>query len=252
MLTGNTVPLLVGHVFSARPSAPSGLGVVVWADLWNDLTHRLTLLVIKLLIVAGAYLVGSLLGSLLAATLNRWVFRQRLPDIGKQLCSLTCGVLLAVLVALYVFGSGGSGLFGGGGAGPGTDTNASSEQSAGQIPDGRSTVDPPREPPSPSPKTSLPPSREVTSVIRVTVLAGRAVRQPERFYQLEDDRTPLTFTELTAALRQRAESIKDKPTLRIEFLPDPNLAPPLNDPKVTQLADWARVEARWNVTFPSR
>jgi hypothetical protein len=241
----------------AIPVSPSlGLAAIrpmvgprtLWANWMDNLARQATLLVMKLLIIAGAYLVGSLLGTLLAVVLNRWVFRKKMPEVGKQLCSLICGVLLALLAALFVLGSGGNGLFGGGGGGEGSGENPTQTEGSST---GNTSPQEPVETPSP-PQVTSPPQREVSKVIRVTVLAGAAVQKMGHFYLLEDDPTPRTFAEITDAILQRRPKTSERWTLWILFPADPNLAPPPNDPKVTRLVDWARQEAGLDVTFPTR
>jgi hypothetical protein len=39
--------------------------------------------------------------------------------------------------------------------------------------------------------------------------------------------------------------------LQMLFSPDPNLRPPRNDPKVTDVTRWATEEAGLDVTFPA-
>jgi len=232
------------------------LGQGVWAEmLWGNLLDRLvqqaTLLVIKLLIVAGAYLVGSVLGGILAVALARWVFRKRMPEAGRQLCSLIGGVLLALLAVLFLLGSGGDGLWGGGGgSGEGQGEGAASPyvSPSGNRPSAPQET---REIPSPT-APEPPPPREVSAVLRVTVLAGKAVREAGRFYVLDDDPNPRTFSEITEAILQRRSRTQERLTVQILFPVDPNLAPPPNDPKVTRLTEWVRQEAGLDVAFPSR
>jgi hypothetical protein len=242
--------MFTGVILTPRLPGAVLLGDVVWANWFDHLAHQATLLVIKLLIVAGAYLVGSVLGVLLAVALNRWVFRKRMPEVGKQLCSLICGLLLALLAALFVLGSGGDGLWGGGGAGNGSGEGANSS-SAPRVGNHASPQEETHETPSPTP--SVPPlHREVSTVIRVTVLAGKAVREAGRFYLLDDDPNPRTFSEITEAILLRRSRTKERLTVQILFPADPNLAPPQNDPKVTRLTEWVRQEAGLDVAFPSR
>ncbi len=224
-----------------------------WANLVNTLAERAQVFVIKLLVVIGAYVVGSMLGTLVAAALNRWVFRGKLPEVGRQLSQVICGLLLAILAALLVMGEGGSGLFGGGRGGGGPDPDATGTAS----PSSDAT-------PSPKIPSVIPPPPETPKVpavttVRVTVLAGAAVREPDRFYQLDDSPQHLTLQEVKAEISRRAAEIAkgaataNQPlTVLIVFPADPNIAPPFGDPKVVLLADWARQEAGLQVMFPPR
>ncbi len=224
-----------------------------WADLGNTLAERAQVFVLKLLVVIGAYVVGSILGTLLAAALNRWVVRGKLPEVGRQICQAVCGILLAVLAALLVMGEGGGGRFGAGrsGGGPEPDTTGTASTPSDATPSSK-TPSVVTNPPAVSTAPAVP-------TLRVTVLAGAAVRQPGRFYQLEDMPQHLTLQEVKAEISKRAAEIaKGVPapteplTVLIVFPADPNIAPPFDDPKVVLLAEWVRQEAGLQVMFPPR
>jgi hypothetical protein len=229
------------HIFLTSISTPHPF--TLWSNWADHLMPRATALIVNLLVVAGAYLVGKFIGSLLTWIVQRWVFRRQFPEPFKQLCSLMSGLLLAVLAALLVFGSGG-GSWLGGGSGLAT---GSQEHNVSRVDSSPSAQPQTPEKPAVEPANQ----RELTHVVRVTVLAGKAVRHQGRFYILDDNPEALSFEELTALLWNHRQAVKDKLTLRIQFLADPERAPPLNDPKVVQLAQWARQEAGMDVTFPT-
>jgi len=206
--------------------------------------ERLAGLAIKCLAVAGGFLAGYLLGGLIAYALDRWVFGQKAPDVVKRGVRWVCGLILAIVVAMIVFGEGGGGFGLGGGEGKGSGaTGGEGKNKQTQQP-----ATPDRDRPPVSPVTPAD-NRPTEVVIRITILGGTDVVQ-ERFYLIDDDRTPRTFAEVRAAVGARKAKDPRKTTLAILFPPPPNRLP-LEHPAVTQLVNWARDEAGLDVTFPA-
>ena len=97
--------------------------------------ERIAAFVVKCLAVAGGFLVGYFIGGVAAWALDRWVFAQKAPDQLKKAVSIVFAIALALLVALIVFGEGGSGLFGGGGGdGKGTPSQDDAKGKAAPPP----------------------------------------------------------------------------------------------------------------------
>lgn len=208
--------------------------------------EKLAGLAIKCLAVAGGFLAGYLLGGLIALALDRWVFARKSPDLVKKGFRWVSGLVVAILVALVVFGEGGGGFGMGGGEGKGSGTTGSEGQSKDKQSPQTATPDKERPPVSPVTPAEV---RPAELVIRVTILGGTDV-QHERFYLIDDDRGPKTFAEVRAAVTGRKASDKRKASLAILFPPPPNRLP-LEHPAVTQLVSWARDEAGLDVTFPA-
>jgi hypothetical protein len=207
--------------------------------------EKLAGLAIKCLAVAGGYLAGYLLGGAIAFALDRWVFAKKAPDAVKKVVRIVCGLVLAIIVAMIVFGEGGGGFGMGGGEGKGSGTPPTDGQSKDKH---ASQPTPPDKEPPVGPVTPAD-GRPSEVVIRVTILGGTDVQQ-ERFYLIDDDRSPKTFAEVRAVVTRRKASDKRKATLAILFPPPPNRLP-LEHPAVTQLVNWARDEAGLDVTFPA-
>jgi hypothetical protein len=196
-------------------------------------------LITNVLLVAGGFLVGYLLGGALAWAVARYALRlkngtEHIKAVGKPVG----GIVLALIVALIVFTGRGKGP-GEGGEGKGAATNPSAGTAEPKAPDARTG------PNVVVPKVDLKPA-DVT--LRVTVLGGDDVKN-ERFYLLEDDRNPLTFPELKAAVEARRAREKGKVSLAILF-PAKN-ALSRDHPAVTQLAKWAAEVAGLDVVFPA-
>ena len=80
---------------------------------------------------------------------------------------------------------------------------------------------------------------------------GPQMRSERKFYLLNDDPNAITLEELKAAIKTRQSQVKGKTVLQVLFSSDPNLAPPRNDPKVTDVTRWATEEAGLDVVFPA-
>jgi amino acid transporter len=192
------------------------------------------------LLVAGAFLVGYILGGVIGWALGKWAFKQKSPETLKQLGRPVGGIILAIIVALIVFTGMGK-RFGPGGDGAGTPSDTGNK-------DART------DPSSPSDPRVTPPKVDPTPVevtIRVTVLAGAAVRSEGKYYLIDDDSTARTLPELKETISARKAKSKGRTMLQVLFSSDPNLAPARNDPKVTDVTRWATEEAGLDVTFPA-
>ncbi len=224
------------------------MSVIVFG-LVSGLADQLATFVIKCLAVGGGFLVGYAVGGMIGWGLNRWIFRQKAPDLLKQCCKLVAGVAAALLVALIVFGEGGNGLFGGSGS-----------NGEGQ---GNPVIDPNANPNSPSPpekdqkvdSTVVVPKIDTTPtdvIVRVTIIAGAAVPAEGKYYLLDDDRVPKTLLELKRAIAERKSREKGKMTLAILFPTDRNIAPSdRKESKVTDVTRWATEEAGLDVMYPA-
>ncbi len=204
--------------------------------LTSGLSEKLAGYVIKCLAVGGGFLVGYFAGSVLAWALDRWVFAHKAPVQLKKLCSMLCGLVLAIVVALIVFGDGGGGLFGGGGApgdGKGTPAteNKDKQQPAPSVPpqEDPKLVLPKIEPKPPDPKPT-------PGDVRVAILSGSDVRDG-KFYVLDNETTAKTFNELKKAITDRRTSTKTELTLVFRFAKDP-----LSDshPEMKRLSAWVK------------
>src|SRR6478672_9259004 len=100
----------------------------------SGMAERLAGFAIKCLAVGGGFLAGYLLGGAIAYALDRWVFSKKAPDLVKRSVRMVSGLVLAIIVALIVFGEGGGGLGLGGGEGKGTGTPSGEGQSKEKPP----------------------------------------------------------------------------------------------------------------------
>ena len=191
------------------------------------------------LLVAGAFLVGYILGGIIGWAVSKYAFKRQSTEIYSRAGRLVGGVLLAFIVALLVFtGLGQHWGPGGDGAGTPTDTGQKDARTDASSADPR--VAPPKVDQSP-----------VEMTIRVTVLAGAAVRSEGKYYLVDDDPNPRSLAEAKEAILARKAKSKGRTMLQVLFLSDPNLAPPRIDPKVTDVTRWATEEAGLDVTFPA-
>ncbi len=200
---------------------------------FNELLHNC-------LLIAGGFLVGYVLGGLLAWGIGRYALKMKdtsnLKAVGKPLC----GAVVAIIIAMIVFTGKGKPI-GDGGDGKGTTVNDGN----GKANPSNTNPDPKADPKINPPKVEIKPA-DVT--LRVTVLGGEDVLN-ERFYLLDDDRVPKTFSELKSAIAERRSKEKGKVVVAVLF-PTKN-ALPREHPAVTQVAKWAAEDAGLDVVFPA-
>jgi len=190
------------------------------------------------LLVAGAFLVGYILGGLIGWAVSKYALKRQSTEIYSRSGRLVGGVVLAFIVALLVFTGMGK-KWGPGGDGAGTPNDSGQKDRTDA-----SSTDPRVAPP----KVDQSP---VDVTVRVTVLAGAAVRSEGKYYLVDDDPNPRSLAEAKEAVLARKAKAKSRTMLQVLFLSDPNLAPPRNDPKVTDVTRWATEEAGLDVTFPA-
>ncbi len=205
--------------------------------------------VVKCLAVGGGFLVGYFLGGAIAWALDRWVFAHKAPEQLHKACSILVGLTLAIVVALIVFGDGGAGIFGGGGN-KGDGKSATDSDKKGNT-DPTPPATPPKkdEIPPPKPVDPVVPTKPADAVVRVTILGGSDVPGDERYYLLDDDTKPKTFSELKNAVLARKEKEKGTVGLMVHFRP---MNAPSLDPvhsSISQLTRWAKDLAKLDVTF---
>ncbi|MCE9560490.1 MAG: hypothetical protein K8U57_00405 [Planctomycetes bacterium] len=202
-------------------------------DSFKELMHNV-------LLVAGGFLIGYVLGGLLAWAIGKYALKMKDTTNAKAVGRPVCGTIVALIIAMIVFTGKGKPI-GDGGDGKGTTNNDGNGKSSPVNPNPDTKVDPKISPP----KIDIKPA-DVT--LRVTVLGGEDVLN-ERFYLLDDDRTPKTFTELKAAIAERRAKEKGKVVVAMLF-PVKN-ALPREHPAVTQVAKWAAEDAGLDVVFPA-
>lgn len=167
--------------------------------------EKLATFAVKCLAVGGGFLVGYFLGAVVAWALDRWVFANKSPAQLKKIVSVVAGIALAILVALIVFGEGGSGLFGGGGGNQG-DGKGSANENKGK----------PEPAPAPEPKPDekkdkkeevKPPSPPMPGDVRVTILPDDEVKDG-RFYLIAGDPNPKSLPEFKDAILAKRKEAK--------------------------------------------
>ena len=191
------------------------------------------------LLVAGAFLVGYILGGVIGWAVSKYALKRQSTEIYSRAGRLVGGVLLAFIVALLVFTGLGK-RWGPGGDGAGTPSETGTKDRTDPSSSSDPRVAPPKVDQSP-----------VEMTIRVTVLAGAAVRSEGKYYLVDDDPNPRSLAEAKESILARKAKSKGRTMLQVLFLSDPNLAPPRIDPKVTDVTRWATEEAGLDVTFPA-
>jgi hypothetical protein len=196
-------------------------------------TIRLAKLIEGALATVGAFLVGYVLVAILGWWCDKYLLKRKSPELLHRVCRLLGGLILAILVAMMLFG-------GGGGSGDGTGDGAG----AGKASPGHATESDSTDPKANAAKVAPP----VEVRVRVLVLGGTDVKD-QKFYVVDDDPAPLAFADAKAAIQKKKDATAKSVGLEIRF-PVQN-ALPRDHPAVAQLARWAGEVAGLTVTFPA-
>jgi hypothetical protein len=187
------------------------------------------------LIVVGAFAVGYLLTGVVAHYFDRWATRNQSPQGLHKLIRWIGGIVVALIVALYLF-KGGKGTGGTGGEGDGPSP---------QLP-GTGNVNAPITSPT-SPTTKPVPNVQTHEIIRVTILGG--FHDDGKYYVAEDDGQRVNDFSGIKAYVQSREKAAEKPAVLEIRLAATNRTTRGNE-VVKQLENWARNEERLGVIFP--
>lgn len=198
-------------------------------------TLNLAKLIEGILATAGGFLVGYILAAIAGWLFDKYLLKRKSPEFLHKVCRLLGGLILAIIVALLVFGGGGGE---GNGTGEGTG-NGKASPANGTI-DPSSTNDPKQ--------ISLKPLPPVEERIRITLLGGTDVKD-QKFYLIDDETVPRSLAEAKAAIQKAKDATTKTLGLEIRFAAQNAL--PQDHPAVTQLARWARESAGLTVTFPA-
>lgn len=199
-------------------------------------SDRLADLALNCLAVAGGFLAGHVLGGLVVRALDRWAWKKPSPDAVRKMVQVVCGIALAILVALIVFGKGG-GTGGGRGDGEG--------KGSGSTPESTGKGDPPKvDDKRPPVKVEPPKPADVDASIpqvRVTFLGGDAAQPAAgRFYYVGDEPALKTFDEVKAAVEAKKREAAGRQVLLVVVYPaDRTRAADERSRTVSQVTEWA-------------
>lgn len=194
------------------------------------------------LAVGGGFLAGYLLTWFGANLLDRWMTAGKTPRGVHMTARVLGGLLVAVLVALIVFGQGGDGFGLGGGPGDGKGQGTGDQKGSGASTQTTQPISTDAKPAEPK-TDAIPPEQRV----QVTLLGGEDVKD-ERFYLLDDDRTPHTLAEVTAAVTAKKAASAKPVGVEVRF--NANNTLPRNHPAVLRLTNWAQANGV-TVSFPA-
>lgn len=191
-------------------------------------TDRVVRFALNLLAVGGGFLIGHVLTGVIVWALDRWITGGKTPQGVHRVARTFGGIALALLVALLLFGQGGYGTGDGTGGGPKPDDKGPGGGTVTQPKDNKDS-----QPPLVLPRDTTPPEQRV----RVTLLGGSDVKD-EKFYVIDDDRTPRTFADVVAAVNAKKAETKKPVGVEIRFTVDNTLAE--NHPAVLRMISWAK------------
>jgi hypothetical protein len=189
--------------------------------------------VFKALAVLGGAVVGGLLIGMLVGALWRALTSRPMAVTPRRIVRLVGGVAAGWFVAMWVFGPGGSWLWGGQGGegGNGKDRQADVSDDKTEEPrKDRAGEDKPGRDADPRPPSET---------VRVEVLGPRALKllgeEKGRTYRLDDDKERYDFAGLTDLLRRRAKGQEGPVRVLVVLYND---SPSEGVRVVDQLTDW--------------
>jgi hypothetical protein len=159
--------------------------------------------------IAGAFVLGYLLSGLLVACYYRLYLKKRSSPLVMRACRLIGGVLAALIVAALYFGEG---LGGGGGQQSGPEGGREPGKFIDEKEDPKKKTSPEKKEGDVSPEER----------IRVTMLGQDA--PGDRYYLIDDDKSPKSLTELKDAILSRIRQHNGKPITELTIFTYRNTA----------------------------
>lgn len=201
--------------------------------------QNLTEVGLKLFVVLPiAFVVGYILTAMLVKVGCKYTIKRQFPHPLQRLFRIIGGVLLALIVALFIFGEGGWGTGWGDEVLPGQGEGKTEETpTKKEIEKTPSEIEEPKDPPEPK---SISAER-----IEVTILGG--FDEGERYYRLPESDRRLTLGEVTQMLEERIQD-KEHPLTEVAILVYKDSAA-RDNPVVLRLENWVR-RANLGVVFP--
>ena len=171
------------------------------------------------LAVVGGFVVGYVFGMLAAYGFDKFIAKRESPHGLHKVVRYTFGLIIAIIVALFMFrsGSGGDGNGGegtGGGAKPGETTGTGTEPTS----NGTGT-------PATKPDPTTPPKIQIVDAVIVKIFAGSDVEAgSEKYFQVGDESLDgkAIMVDLGGAkdrVRERVKSAKGRIVVVYEFAP---------------------------------
>jgi len=151
--------------------------------------------VLKLLAVAGGFMIGGLGSGLLFRGAARLALARQIPRPMMVIVRLLGGVAAGLAVYVWAFGTGGSGLGSGSALGSGGQGQTVSTLASNPSADRQTDANQPG-----------------SDVLRVVMLGGDRV-PGQRFYLVEGDKEPKNLLDLQKVIQARQDE-KDKPPLK--------------------------------------
>ncbi|MEZ6140136.1 MAG: hypothetical protein R3B84_06150 [Zavarzinella sp.] len=186
---------------------------------------------IGLLAIVGGFIAGYFLGLLLTILSDRYIFNKKIPRFLRSWIRVFSGALLALIVALFVFGKGGFG-FGGSGGGllGGNDTDSGGNTASSSTATAKTTI--------------INPATSTSPILKVTILGGDA--QDGKFYVVDGLPVAQTLEQVKQQVLARNQS--KNPLTRMIIYVYANSASREN-PVVLDLSRFAQ-EMKLTVEFP--
>jgi hypothetical protein len=202
-------------------------------------SEAVTQFVMNVLAVLGGFIAGYVLAMILGAIFDKAIIKRQSPEVFHKTARIFLGLIVAILVALLVFG-GGRGTGGGGNTGNGPGDTASTNPGNNTVPVTTPTS-------KVTPPVTIPETASTTQLIHVKVLGGEEVKD-EKFYQFESDSNASSFDGVKSKILEAKKAAKVTPGLEIRL--STKFPLPREHGAIRQLENWAQNEAGLSVTFP--
>lgn len=155
---------------------------------------NLTNVGINILAIIGGFIAGYIITWILVALLSKYALKRKIPRPVQLLLRYVGGLLLAILIALYVFGEGGGGM-----GSPGDDGINSGDQQGEEIPDVPDPRPEPEQQPDPQPENTEP----VPKGQRMEIIVLGGYISDMKYYRLVETGEEFTLQELTERIQQK-------------------------------------------------
>ncbi len=178
--------------------------------LENFSEDNIAYLVTGLLAVVGGFLLGMVIGYLAANGFDRFVVRKTSPSGLHKVVRLTCGVIVAVIVALLYF-TGGKGP-GNGGDGSGDGQKLGDTKATGGTQSTNAVG-------APATKPEIPPAKvQIVEAVMVRVFGGAAVEAgTEKYFQVDDDAVKVDLAGVRESVRKKLLATKGRVAVVFEY-----------------------------------
>lgn len=177
-------------------------------------TANVTALAIGCLAVVGGFLAGYVLGMLGAMAFDKLVVHRQSPPGLHKIIRYTCALIVAIIVGLLVFRSGGGNGNGGDGTGGGAKPGENSTGTGTEPTTANTSA-------TPATKPDVNPGKiQIVEAVKVRIYFGNDVEaNSEKYFQVNDEAAKTDLAGVKAAVKERKLAAKGQVVIVYEFAP---------------------------------